>query len=154
MYDTQKTDGGFEIHLQLADFGMCNQLGGTPGWSPADFTNERQPGVSDLYSVGLVILFLLCEDDDLFYSVRDNFVETVNSGQTKRFVHDFRSLREIQLIRHMIHPVMGCRIKLDDCLNQWNTIQFDMITRQRLIGCGVNRAYLKLRNGTVQQKNE
>ena len=41
-----KSNGQFEIRTKLADFGMCNQLGGTPGWSPPNFTHERQPGHS------------------------------------------------------------------------------------------------------------
>ena len=41
-----QTASGFNVDLRLGDFGLCDKLGGTPGWSPADFTNKREPGVS------------------------------------------------------------------------------------------------------------
>ena len=153
LYNKVLTASGSDVQLKLGDFGLCDQLGGTPGWSPADFTNKREPGVSDLYSVGLVTLFLLSEDVELFYAIRDNSIPT-SSDKTEQSVLEFRSLPEIKLIRQMIHPMMECRVQLDDCVNQWNNIQVEPITRQRLIQCGVSPGYLTLCNGTVKQKNE
>ena len=148
LFNKIPTASGFDIDLRLGDFGLCDKLGGTPGWSPADFTNKREPGISDLYSVGLVTLYLLCEDEELFYAIRDNFIHP----SMQQCVNGFRSLPEVKLILKMIHPITSNRIKIEDCASQWRNIRLDTITRRQLVSAGVHPAYLKLRDGTVQQK--
>ena len=137
----------FDIHLKLADFGICNQSGGTPGWSPPDFTHDRVPGESDLYSVGLVILYLLCEDDELFYSIRDNYTE-----QGATWTNDFRQLPEIDLIRKMVNPL--CKPTLESCEQQWQSLKIVLITRQRLLNIGVPKTFLHLQRGSVLERKK
>ena len=46
-----------EIKVYVGDFGQADKMGGTPGWTPPEFIGKRIPGVSDMYSFGLLILF-------------------------------------------------------------------------------------------------
>ena len=149
LYEKVTTNNGLvEIRLKLADFGMCGRLGGTPGWSPPDFTHDRQPG-SDEYSFGLVALFLLAEDDDLFYVLRDNYTTDIPHPQ---WLIRFRNLPEIKVIQNMMNPNYKQSSK-----PAWarlrSTVQ--MITRQRLAPFRIPNEYLTLQDGsTVQDKNE
>ena len=144
-----KTNDDFEIRTKLADFGMCNQWGGTPGWSPLSFTHDRQPGVSDEYSFGLVALYLLTEDDELFYALRDNYT---TSPPYPRWLLHFRDLPEIKIIRNMMDPNYRQSSK-----SEWAKLGPDiqMITRQRLKPFRIPRNYLKLQDGnTTHDKNK
>ena len=139
----------FEIKTKMADFGMCNQIGGTPGWSPPNFTYTRQPGHSDEYSFGLLALYLLAEDDELFYAMRDNRIESTNNPQ---WLLHFRALPEIQIIRRMLDTNYKQTSKPD-----WARLgsNIQRITIQRLISLGVPYDYLTLQDGnTVTDKNE
>ena len=149
LYEKVTTNNGqVEIRLKLADFGMCGRLGGTPGWSPPDFTHDRQPG-SDEYSFGLVALFLLAEDDDLFYVLRDNYTTDLPHPQ---WLLDFRDLPEIKVIRNMMNSNHKQSSK-----PTWAVLRskVQMLTRQRLAPFHIPFEYLTLQDGsTVQDKNE
>lgn len=137
----------FDIQLKLADFGVCNQSGGTPGWSPPDFTHDRIPGESDLFSVGLVILYLLCEDDELFYAIRDNYTE-----QGATWTNYFRQLPEIDLIRQMVSPVS--KPSIEWCEQQWQSFKVDSIARKRLYGIGLPLSFVNLQSGSVSERQK
>ena len=90
------------IDLKLSDFGMSDRWGGTAGWSPHNFTDDRKPG-DDIYSFGLIILYLICEDTALFYIIRDAYlVDYSKFGYLKPPINDFRNLPEIKIILQMI----------------------------------------------------
>lgn len=141
------TSSSFKINLKLADFGICNQSGGTPGWSPPDFTHDRVPGESDLFSVGLVILYLLCEDNELFYSIRDNYTR-----QGATWTKKVRQLPEVNLIRQMVNPVNKPTIEL--CEQQWQSTKIILITRKRLLKIGVPLHFFKLQSGSVLEREK
>ena len=119
-----------DIILKISDFGQCQRSGGTPGWTPPLFQSKRVPGKADMYSMGLVILYVLCEDTRLFYWLRDNFIEDENPNWLVRL----RKLPEIELTMKMINlknqPTVG------ECKEQWDIIlsseEFEMITMDRL----------------------
>ena len=143
------TSRQFEIKTKMADFGMCNQLGGTPGWSPPNFTHDRLPGYSDEYSFGLLALYLLAEDDELFYVMRDNHTTSSSYPQWLRL---FRDLPEIKSIRCMLDPNYKQSSKPD-----WTRLgsNIQLITRQRLMALGLPNNCLTLQYGnTVQDKNK
>ena len=152
LYEKKRLDSAFEIKTKLADFGICNRSGGTPGWSPPNFTIRQKSG--DVYSVGLVILFVLCEDASLFYAIRDNFIQPdkPNYRIEEQVLIAFRKLPEIKLIRQMIHPVKT--VSLNECKKQWQSLlkTLEIITRQRLIDLGIPAGYLKLQTGTVDDR--
>ena len=127
---------------------MCNQLGGTPGWSPPNFTHERKPGYSDEYSFGLLALYLLTEDEELFYVLRDNYIPL---KYEQRLVY-FHHLPEIKIIRCMLDQNYKQSSKPD-----WARLgsNIQLITRQRLMPCQIPTFYLTLQNNTtVQDKNK
>merc|ERR1711892_521724 len=143
LFNKVQTASGFDVDLRLGDFGLCDKLGGTPGWSPADFTNKREPGVSDLYSVGLVTLYLLCEDEELFYAIRDNYVPF--SSTLQPWLTKFRNSPALRLICQMIEPLLNNKFDLDDCEKQWSNMKIKVITRACLVGrCKVPSEYLNL----------
>ena len=80
--------------IRIADFGQCGGKGGTPGWTAPIFHKDRQSGKEDMYSVGWLILRLLCDDENLFFRLRDNFVPDT----TKPWMAKFRSLPEIDRV--------------------------------------------------------
>ena len=117
-----------EYQVRIVDFGTCGKRGGTPGWTAPIFLSERKPGVSDLYSVGLISLYLLCAEIETFYCLRDNFVDRIQSSWIKKF----RSLPEISIILDMINLVNP--MSIEECLHRWNqTDRVKLITRKRLI---------------------
>ena len=60
---------GNRYQVKIADFGQCNKKGGTPGWTAPIFARERTPGKEDMFSMGLIILRILCDEQDLFYEL-------------------------------------------------------------------------------------
>ena len=142
-----KSDGHFEIKIKLADFGMCNQLGGTPGWSPPNFTHDRQPGHSDEYSFGLLALYLLAEDDELFYIIRDNYTTYM---PYPKWLILFRDLPETKIIRCMLDQNSKQSVRPD-----WAKLgsNIQMITRRRLEPFHIPIICLTLQDGnTVEDK--
>ena len=125
----KKHQNGFEI--KIGDFGQAGKLGGTPGWTAPIFHN-RQPGKEDVYSMGLVILWLLCEIKDLFYMLRDNFIE----DSSKQWLNNFRTLPEIQFITKMID--LNNPISVDEVRSEWNKIasKLKLISVQRMLNLG------------------
>ena len=131
-----KRNHGFEI--RISDFGQANKSGGTPGWTAPVFEN-RQPGKEDVYSMGWVILWLMCESKELFYALRDNFVKNVN----RLWVGNFRNLPEIQLVLKMtdlLNPLSVDEVKIE-----WQKIMpsLQLITKLRLGRLGVPVTLLK-----------
>ena len=104
-------DGNDEYEIKIGDFGTEGKNGGTPGWTWPKFMTERKPGRSDMYSVGLLILYVMCESDDLFYSIRNNYVRT---GQS--WVPEFRNIPLIKLVIQMI----DLELNVQQCQDQWN----------------------------------
>lgn len=92
-----RTDNAIE--LKVGDFGAANRPGGTPGWTSPKFMDisRRQPGKSDLYSIALLILYVMCESDELFYCLRDNYVEPdIN-------LKNFHKNEVIEVVMIMLH---------------------------------------------------
>ena len=66
----RRNNNDFEI--KISDLGQANKMGGTPGWTAPIF-KDRSPGKEDVYSMGWVFLWMLCESKELFYALRDNY---------------------------------------------------------------------------------
>ena len=121
-----------QLDIRISDFGQANKSGGTPGWTAPKFEG-RQPGKEDVYSMGWVILWMMCESKELFYALRDNFVNNVN----QQWVAKFRSLPEIQLVLKMTDLLNP--LSVDDVKTQWQKIMpnVQLITISRLRQLGV-----------------
>ena len=134
----RKTITSYEI--RIADFGQCGGKGGTPGWTAPIFNKERKPGKEDMYSVGWLILKLLCDDKDLFLCLRDNFV----TDTSKPWMAKFRNLPEIQILLKMIN--IENQPTVETIIDEWNKIKsgVSLIQRSNLLSLGVPQEYLQL----------
>ena len=133
----RKTNAMYSICI--ADFGQCGGKGGTPGWTAPVFHQERQPGKEDMLSVGWLILRVLCDDEKLFFCLRDNFVEDT----TRPWMAKFRSLPETRFVMKMLNLENQSTVEL--IINEWNQIKLKvtLIDRQKLIGIGVKKSDLR-----------
>jgi len=140
---TQMTNNKKKAYeVKIGDFGQAGKKGGTPGWTAPQFRG-RDPGKADMYSVGLIILYLLVDDAELFYCLRDNFVRDDYANQS--WMATFRSMPEIQFVMEMMD--LGNQPTVAECEREWRSIQHKVsrITRMRLEGwIGVPACLLKL----------
>ena len=126
----KRDKNGFEI--RIGDFGQADKLGGTPGWTAPIFKN-RTPGKEDVYSMGWMFLYLLCESKDLFNALRDNFIENTSEP----WVANFRNLDVIQLIMRMTD--LWNPLSVDDVKIEWQKIMpnIQMLTKSNLLSLRV-----------------
>ena len=126
--------------IRIADFGQCGGKGGTPGWTAPIFHQDRQPGKEDMFSVGWLVLRLLCDNENLFFCLRDNYVENT----TKPWMAKFRNLPEIEFIMKMIN--IENQPTVETIINEWNQIssKVTLIKRSKLVDLGVPKKYLKI----------
>ena len=92
---------------------MSGRSGGTAGWSPHNFTDDRKPG-DDIYSFGLLILYLICKETALFYIIRDTYLIDYSKYGQKYLrppIPVFRNLKEIKIILRMIDIQMTPNIQ-------------------------------------------
>ena len=118
------------MELKIGDFGQANKGGGSPGWTVPQFRSKRQPGKSDMYSTGMLLLYVLCEDTELFYALRDNYVPDYEYN--KPWMTTFRKMPEIEFVMKMMD--LGNQPTVDECVAEWEGIKesVEMITRVRL----------------------
>ena len=148
------SDGDYDengLNLKISDFGRCERSGGTPGWTPPIFQSERVPGKLDMYSMALVILYILCDDANIFYWLRDSFIERRNSSWLKRF----QKWPEIEMIMKMMN--LADQPTIEECKEKWSQIiecdDFEMIKLERLDSIPVPEQYLKYQNTVFEEKN-
>ena len=115
---------------QLKDAKKCHKI----------FHQDRQPGKEDMYSVGWLILRLLCDDENLFFCLRDNYVVDT----TKTWMAKFRNLPEIEFVMKMIN--IKNQPTVEAVINEWNKIssKITLIHRSKLFGLGVPKKYLRI----------
>ena len=132
-------DDELNVEIKISDFGQCDQSGGTPGWTYPSFLNDDTFN-GDMYSMGLVCLYLLTEDPEIFYSLRDNYIENTKMPWIKRF----RQLPEIRFVIKMISR--SNQLSIAECLREWKRIEtdVDLITESRLAELQVPQKLLKL----------
>ena len=61
-----KRDESGELSVRVADFGLSGFSGGTPLYNPPEALTESVPFASDIYSLGITILFTLFEAELAF----------------------------------------------------------------------------------------
>ena len=112
-----------KITIKIGDFGTADRSGGTPGWTWPRFLSERQPGRSDMYSTGLMVLYIMCESRDLFYRLRDNYIDP-----DQEWLEKFRT--EEPIIAFVIE-MMNLKLSVKAARRKWDKIsgQIDFIKR-------------------------
>ena len=134
----------FEPHFQLriSDFGQAGRSGGTSGWTWPKFLSERRPGKSDMYSVALLILYIMCDDREVFYRIRNNYVE----NRDEPWLTAFRNDPFFKLIIDM----MKLNLAPKEAKDRWDQIsgQVQIITKDYLWQMfGVDERYLRVQDG-------
>ena len=117
-----------KYEIKIGDFGQCGTKGGTPGWTAPVFLEDRKPGKEDIYSLGLVILRLLCDNTNLFHCLRDNFVE--NTDMTEQWMIDFKDMTEIKFVLKMMD--LDNQPTFDQIKNEWNQIKSSILKSFKL----------------------
>ena len=140
-------DQSGKIHIKISDFGQAGRTGGTPGWTWPKFLTERKPGKSDAYSIALLMLYTMCDDREVFYRIRNNYVE--NSRQ--QWLIDFRKDPFFELVIDM----MNLKLTPREAKRRWDNIPNKVqITKEYLkLTFGVDESYLRVQDGMdfVQQ---
>ena len=134
-----ETNTGYDV--KISDFGQAGKMGGTPGWTAPVFHRNRESGKEDVYSVGWIILCLLCESKELFLSLRDNYVENV----TEPWLTRFRKMVEIEFVYKLVN--LDSPPTVQQVKDHWNRIRLSvrMIDISRLVvAIGVPRSSLRL----------
>ena len=106
-------DGNRKVLIKIGDFGTADRSGGTPGWTWPKFLSKRVPGRSDMYSIGLLILYVMCDTRDLFYRLRDNYIEP-----SQEWLIRFRE----EPIIHFVIQMMNLKLNIFDARRMWNEI--------------------------------
>ena len=139
-------DQNGNLEIRISDFGQAGRTGGTPGWTWPKFLSERKPGKSDLYSTALLVLYVMCDDREVFYRVRNNYVD--NYGQ--QWLADFRNDPFFELIIDMINLKVTSR----QARNRWKDLckripcQAKIITVDYLWrNFGVDKSCLRVQDG-------
>ena len=135
-------DDNGELQIKISDFGQAGRTGGTPGWTWPKFLTKRQPGKSDTYSVALLVLYTMSDDREVFYRLRNNYID--NCGQ--QWVIDFRTDPLFQLIIDM----MSLKLTPKEAKDRWDKIsgQVQIITKAYVRSTfGVNYVWLHTQDG-------
>ena len=119
-------DNNAQYSIKLGDFGTVNRSGGTPGWTWPKFLTERKPGKSDMYSTGMLILYVMCENEQIFYKLRNNYVEHPGDWLSE--------FRKDPLIKFVI-DMRNLNLTVQECRDQWDKIhdQLEIISEDFLI---------------------
>ena len=121
--DETYENGDPKIVIRIADFGTAGRSGGTPGWTWPKFLSEREHGRSDMYSIGLMILYVMCESRELFYRLRDNYIEPEETWLTK--------IRSEQPIINLVIKMMTLELTVEEVMQKWDEISdsVDFLTK-------------------------
>ena len=146
-------NGDNKIVIKISDFGTAGRSGGTPGWTWPRFLSKREPGRSDMYSVAMLILYVMCDSRHLFYRLRDNYI-----GLNEPWLDEFRADPLIELVMDM----MSLKPTVQECLKRWEEMEnndflmeIDLIEDYEIpralleIQDNLDRAALKVANTTV-----
>ena len=136
-------DQNNDIHVLISDFGTAGRTGGTPGWTWPKFLTERKPGKGDTYSVALLMLYTMCDDREVFYRIRNNYVDRIRAP---RWLANFRNDPFFKLIIDM----MKLKLTPEEAKDRWNLISghVKMITREYLWQTfGVDDGCLRAQDG-------
>ena len=138
------------IQCYLGDFGYSGvQYAGTPGFSSLEKFSKEIVEKSDMYSMGLLCLYILAESYELFIILRDNTF--LKSDLIDGIPAAVRSIPTLKLIKRMMEINPYDRIGIDECIGKWKKFnsprnpKLQRITRTLLKEHGIHDEDLKLR---------
>ena len=115
------------LKIYLTDFGMVDQSGGTPVFCSPEGLTGATLGLSDLFSLGRVYLFLVLEDRSLFYSLLFESILTSKRLRATRKV--LKAYPILNLITEMTHFEKDKRIKIPQVGQRLANINLEIITK-------------------------
>lgn len=116
-----------KLKILLTDFGLVDQNGGTPIYSsPEGLTNERKPGIADMFSLGRLFTFLIMENHKLFYFLA--YYTITDTSDLKCLPEIMEKYPMIKLIKDMTQFDPDKRIRIDDVENELTKIEIKIIT--------------------------
>ena len=120
-------DRNGDLEIRISDFGQAGRTGGTPGWTWPKFLSERKPGKGDTYSIALLMLYTMCDDREVFYRIRNNYVDTIRAPH---WLANFRNDPFFKLIIDM----MNLKLTPEEAKCRWEQIsgKVNIITRNYL----------------------
>ena len=104
------------LKIFLTDFGMADKVGGTPIYSSPEILTNATPGVSDLYSLGRLFTFLICEDSRLFFYLI--FFGIENQADLATVKTTMNSIPITNLIIKMTEVDQNKRIRIDQVIEE------------------------------------
>ena len=89
-----------------------------------------------MYSIGLLMLYVMCDSDDLFYSIRHNIVET---GEP--WLLNFRETPVVKLVMQM----MNLELTVKECFSRWERIseKVERLSKCYFASHGVDTTWLE-----------
>ena len=132
-----------KLEIKISDFGQAGRTGGTPGWTWPKFLTERQAGKGDTYSIALLVLYTMSDDREVFYRIRNNYVEM---DRPHPWLIDFRNDPFFKLIIDM----MNLTIRPKEAKDRWDQIssRVEIITKEFLwLTFGVDDRWLRVQDG-------
>ena len=141
-YKAVDQNGHVQYEIKIGDFGTADRTGGTPGWTWPRFIGAREPGVTDAYSVGLLLLYVMCDSRDVFYRLRDNYLDF---DSCEVWLDEFREDPLIDLVLKM----MNGNLTVEQCIEHWeqNSKDMEILTEDFLRDiCRVPRRWLEIQD--------
>ena len=135
-------DQNGEFQIRISDFGQAGRTGGTPGWTWPKFLTKRIPGKSDVYSVALLILYVMCDDREVFYRIRNNYVNALG--------HQWLNHLKNDSFFKLIIDMMKLKVAPKEAKYRWDQIsgQVQIITKEELWRTfGVDSWWLRTQDG-------
>ena len=115
------------LRIYLTDFGMVDQSGGTPVFCSPEGLTGATLGLSDLFSLGRVYLFLVLEDQSFFYTL---VFESILTSRRLRCIRKIlKTYPILNLIKEMTHFEKDKRIKIPQVVQRLATINLEIITK-------------------------
>ena len=115
------------LKIYLTDFGMVGQSGGTPVFCSPEGVTGAMLGLSDLFSLGRVYLFLVLEDRSLFYSLI--FESILPSKRLRAIRNVLKTYPILNLITEMTHVEKDNRIKIPQIEQRLANMNLEIITK-------------------------
>ena len=147
LVDEIPDDHGSTPKIYLGDFGFSGvKHAGTPGFASLEKFSSTGEILekSDMYSLGISCLYIISENDELFFTLRDNTFENSAIAEV------VRSVPELALISQMMETDPMERIEMTKCKQKWEKMNIKRITKKLLIDHGLKEKDLKI---TFPQSN-
>ena len=127
------------LKIYLTDFGMVDRAGGTPIYCSPEGLTGAIPGLSDMYSLGRVFTFLVCENRDLF--IWQIFFPLKNEVDAIKIRSIIESFPIMKLIKKMTHIDRNQRISITevDRVLSSTDLDLELVTVEAMVNKGLEQ---------------